>query len=213
MTDWSSSLSVTRRVFSRLLSFKDMSLFLLTVTSKFWQSSWYSPWALSHSFSSLVVCSLISSFSWFRVSSFLLVEAMVCYLFFISSIKLAWSLSAWSNTLSNLVFEDSSCLVSFSSCFKVLIDSSNNLFNLSHSFSFLALSSFNCFNYKIRIKIYCYGEAFVLFLLKFIIFLNFSVWCHKWWNFNLSIFTHSFQCGIFSDCVINLNRYFMYLHF
>jgi len=146
MTDWSSSLSVTLRVFSIDLSFIERSLFFEAVASRLAQSSWYSVWALSHSFSSFVVWSFRSSFSSFSWSSFLLVWAMACYLAFISSIRLAWSFSAWSKTLSSLVLDDSSCLVYFSSCLRVLIESSNNLLSLSHSFSFLVLSSFNCFN-------------------------------------------------------------------
>ena len=134
MTDWSSSLSVTLKVFYMLLSLIERSLFLQTVPSRLAQSSWYSPWALSHSFSSLKVCSLSSSFYWLSWSSFLLVLAMVCYRAFIYSIRLAWSFSAWRRTLSSLVFDDSSCLVYFSSCLRVLIESSNNLLSLSDSF-------------------------------------------------------------------------------
>jgi hypothetical protein len=133
-------------VFSKLLSLIERSLFLTTVESRFSQRSWYSAWAFSHSFSSLAVCSFKSSFYWLRFSNFLFVWLIVDYLFFISSTRFAWSLSAWRRTLSSLVFDDSSCLVSFSNCFNVLIDSSRSLLSLSHSFSFFVLSSFNCFN-------------------------------------------------------------------
>lgn len=61
-------------------------------------------------------------------------------------------------------------------------------------------------------KNYCNGKAFVLFLLKFVVLFDLSVWGHKGSDFDLSVLAHSFEGGVLSDGVIDVDGNLMDLH-